>query len=161
MVSRGYLALSLLKVGLNSKLYQVMLIQMHLKFIQVTVQSPGTGILQPFWETFFPIFNYSCYENIFPYSSLKIFLVALQSVSLVHSLYFDESGSIHYTVETTTRLPHSLLFFSCVLKWTLLLPLSLQYSLFKSYSSNYLTPCLLFITCTFFYPSPLTDTTVS
>lgn len=46
---------------------------------------------------------------------MKIFLVALQPVSLVHPLYFDESGSIHYTVETRTTFPHSILF-SCVPK---------------------------------------------
>lgn len=43
---------------------------------------------------------------------MKIFLVALKPVSLVHSPFFDESGS----TETTTTFPYSLLFFSCVPK---------------------------------------------
>lgn len=48
--------------------------------------------------------------KIFPLILLmKIFLVALQPLSLVHSLYFDESGSTHYIVETITRFPYSLL----------------------------------------------------
>lgn len=43
---------------------------------------------------------------------MKIFLVALQPMSLVHSLHFEESGSI-----TQWKLqPDGLLFFSCVLK---------------------------------------------
>lgn len=91
------------------------------------------------------------YSLILP---MRIFLAALQPVSLVHSLYLHESGFIHYTVETTTTFPQSSHEF---LNEHPPLPLSLLYSLFESYSSNYLTPCLLCITCTFSCPSSLTD----
>lgn len=143
-------------MGLNSKLHQITLIQMNLKFIQMTVQSPGMGIWQSFQEIFFPIFTDSCYVSISPYSSHEDSSCCPSAhVSSLFSI-FDESGFI-----TQWKLqPDSPIVFSSSHMFLNEHSCYLCHFCIHcfSYSSNYLTPCLLFITCTLSCPSPLTDT---